>query len=417
MSHRMRIFVALALAMPLLIPLAVAQKPPAPAPSPPPSAPPSRPANPSPTLPGLQPVRPTTGDLVMFLRGHVATNDGTPVPSDVLVERVCDNRVYQQLHASLRGDFNMELGSRNDSFVDASGDPTSQAGVAGKDSSMGISRGDLRRCELRASTSGFHDGVVNLMNVDSSGSNVDVGVIVVKRAVKIEGLTLSASPYKAPKDARKAYEKGLEAEKHGKLANARKYFETAVGIYPTYADAWFRLGTVFEKDNQKDAARAAYTRATTIDNRFLPPYLSLASMAFQAENWPEVLSLTTHILDLDPLNRTAVSGYIVDSDPINSADAYFYNALANYKLNNMLEAEKTALKAERMALLSSFPQLHLLLADIFARKKDYATAISEMQIYLELAPKAENVNQVRAQLARLQKLNDSASGSEKTDHM
>lgn len=353
----------------------------------------------------------------MLLRGHVVTNDGTPVPSDVLVERVCNNRVYQQLYASLRGDFSMQLGSRNDSIVDASGDSTSQSRTTGKDSSMGIPRGDLRTCELRASSSGFHDGVINLMNVDASGSNVDVGVIVVKRAVKVEGMTLSATPYKAPKGARKAYEKGLDAEKHGKLVNARKYFETAVAIYPTFADAWFQLGTVFEKDNQKDAARAAYTRTTMIDTRFLPPYLSLASMAFQAENWSEVLRLTAHILDLDPLNRAAVSGYIVDSDPINSADAYFYNALANYKLNNFAEAEKTALKAERMALLSNFPQLHLLLAEIFARKNDYAAAISQIQIYLELAPQAENVAQVRAQLARLQNLSDSVSGSEKPDHL
>ena len=68
----------------------------------------------------------------MFLRGRVATNDGTPVPSDVLVERVCDNRVHQQLYASLHGDFSMQLGSRTDSFVDASGDPASQSALAGK---------------------------------------------------------------------------------------------------------------------------------------------------------------------------------------------------------------------------------------------------------------------------------------------
>jgi tetratricopeptide (TPR) repeat protein len=414
MSQRVRIFVVLALAMPLVIPSAVAQKPPAPTPPPPTSTPPSRSANPP--LPNSQPIQPT-GDLVMFLRGHVATNDGTAVPSDVLVERVCDNRVYQQLYASLRGDFSMQLGSRNNSFVDASGDPTSQSDVAGKNSDMGIPRGDLRRCELRASTSGFHDGILSLVGLDTSGSNVDVGVIVVKRAAKIEGMTVSATPYKAPQNARKAYEKGLDAEKHGKLANAHRYFETAVEIYPNYVNAWFQLGTVLEKENQKDAARAAYTRAATIDNRFLAPYMSLASMAFQAENWTEVVSLTDHILDIDPFNRTAVTGYIVDSDPINSADAYFYNALANYKLNHIAEAEKSALKAEHMAMLNRFPQLHLLLAEIFARKNDYGTAISELQIYLQLVPHAENVEQVRVQLARLQKLNDSVSGSEKPDHM
>src|SRR5512136_1461160 len=139
MSRRWRIFVVLVLAMPLLVPVTVAQKPPAPAPPPPPSpsTPPSRPANSPP--PGSEPIQPT-GDLVMFLRGHVATDDGTPVPFDVLVERVCNNNVRQQLHASSNGDFSMQLGSRADSFLDASGGTTSQSGVADNDSVLGIAR-------------------------------------------------------------------------------------------------------------------------------------------------------------------------------------------------------------------------------------------------------------------------------------
>ena len=107
----------------------------------------------------------------------------------------------------------------------------------------------------------------------------------------------------------------------------------------------------------------------------------------------------------------------MDSDPFNCADAYFYNALANYKLNNLAEAEKSALKAEHMAMLNAFPQLHLLLAEIFARKDDYATAISELQVYLQLVPNAKNVEQVRVQLAKLQKLNGAAAPTEKPDPM
>ncbi len=352
----------------------------------------------------------------MFLRGRVATDDGTPVPFDVLVERVCNNRVRQQLYASSRGDFTMQLGSRADSFLDASGDPTSQSGVASKDSDMGIPRRELRNCELRASASGFHSGVISLVDLNTFDRSIDVGVIVVQRATKVEGTTLSAIPYKAPKNARRAYEKGLQAGRNGKLADARKYFETAVEIYPSFAIAWFQLGTVLQKGNQKEAARKAYTQATAVDTRFLPPYLSLASMAYEAENWTEVLSFTGHILDLDPLNHTALTGYIVDLDPLNCADAYFYNAVANYKLNKIEDAEKSGLKAEHIALLR-FPQLHLLLAEIFARKNDYATAISEIQTYLELAPHTKNADQVRAQLAELEKLNDSVSTSEKPDHM
>src|SRR6266481_8128845 len=363
MSHRIRTFVGLAIAITLLAPVTVAQRPPTPAPAPPPSAPsapPSRSAIPTPASSDISQPR---EDLVMFLRGRVATDDGTPVPNNVMVERICNNRVRQQVYASLRGDFSMQLGSRTDSFLDASADSAPQNGTAAKDSLTGISRRELTNCELRASASGFHSREISLVDLDF-GSSIDVGVIVVQRGTKIKGMTLSAIPYKAPKDARRAYEKGLQAERNGKLADAHKYFETAVEIYPSSANAWFQLGTVLQKENQMDAARKAYTQATTIDTKFLPPYLSLASMAYQAGNWTEVLTLTDHILGLDPLNHAAVTTYILDLDPLNYAGAYFYNAMANYKLNRIADAEKSGLKWEHLDLRTHLPHLQHSLAEI-----------------------------------------------------
>jgi len=404
----MRIFVELALAMGLLVPVALAQKPPAP----PPPTPPSRPAPPTPssTPPGER-----REDLVMFLQGRVATDDGTPVPHDALVERVCDARVRQQVYATSRGDFSMELGSMADSYLDASGDRSPQYGQASKVPGTGISRLELTNCELRATVSGFHSSVISLMDLTPGSSSMDVGAIVVHRATKIKGMTLSAAPYKAPRDARRAYEKGLEAERNGRLADARQYFEKAVEIYPKYANAWFQLGVVLQNLAQKESARAAYTHATTIDRKFLPPYLSLASMAYEAEDWTQVLNLTNQVLDLDPLKYAHVTGFILDLDPQDYAKAYFYNSAANYKLNKIEDAERSGLKAERLDVRPRFPQLHLLLAEIFARKNNYATAISETKIYLELSPHAKNADQVREWLAKLEKLNGPVSSSEKTD--
>jgi len=402
-NRRLRIFAELAVAIGLLAPAASAQKPPAsgPPPSAPPSASPGRPSNPTPPI--SQPRQPPE-DLVMYLMGRVATDDGSPVPHDAVVERVCNGRVLQQTHASPRGDFSMQLGSMADTFVDATGDPqtnrASQYGVAGGASQMGIPRRELVSCELRASISGFRSSIVNLVEFSTFGNRIDVGAIVVQRGVKIEGTTVSATTYAAPKDARKAYEKGLEAESKGRLADARKYFEKAVEIYPSHANAWFRLGTVLQKENENDAARTAYTQATTADSRFLAPYLSLASMAGEAQNWTEVLSLT---------------GYILDRDPLNYPDAYFYNSVANYNLRKTEAAEKSGLQAERLDLRNRFPQLHLLLAEIFAQKSNYATAISEMQTYLKLAPSAKNADQVRERVTELEKLNASASTSGKPD--
>jgi Tfp pilus assembly protein PilF len=167
--------------------------------------------------------------------------------------------------------------------------------------------------------------------------------------------------------------------------------------------------------DQKDAARAAYTRATNIDAKYLPPYLSLAVMEYEAGNWTGVVNFTAHILELDPLNHESVTGYIVDFDPLNCAEAYFYNALANYRLNKIEDAEKSARKAEQRADLSRFPQLHLLLAEIYERKNSYGNAITEMQAYLQLVPHAKNAGQVREQLAKLEKLNGSVPTNDKPD--
>lgn len=280
---------------------------------------------------------------------------------------------------------------------------------------MGIPRTELTRCDLRFSAAGFRSSVVNLVEFDTFSGSVDVGVVVLQRAGKIEGATLNATPYKAPNDARRAYEKGLQAERHGKLTDAGKYFETAVEIYPSFTNAWYQLGTVLQKENQKDEARKAYTKATTLDNRFLPPYLFLAELSFEAGKWTEVLEFTAHLLDRDPLNWTDVTGYTLDLDPLNYADAYFYNSLANFRLNRFADAEKSALKAERLDLRTRFPQLHVLLAQIFLRKNNYARAIEEIQIYLALAPHAKDADVQREQLAKLVKLNGPASTSEKPD--
>jgi hypothetical protein len=414
MSHRVRIFVLLAIVMAILVPDTVAQKPPAPppAPAPPPSSPPNNPS----TLPSpnTQPGQPED-EYVMFLGGRLAANDGASLPNDALVERVCNNRVRQEVYASLHGDFTMQLGSRADSFPEASADATSPSGMASRNSVMGIPRHELENCDLRVSASGFRSRDVTLLGLDTSGGSVDVGVIVVERRKKIEGATLSAAPYQAPKDARRAYEKGLQALGNGKLADAHKYFETAVELYPRFVNAWFQLGTVLQKENQKDAARKAYTQATTLDTRFLPPYLFLASMAYEAQNWTEVLRLTGHLLALDPLNQMDVTVYTLDLDPLNYAEAYFFNSFANYKLNKIEDAEKSALQAEHLDLRTHFPQLHLLLAEIFARKNNYARAITEIQTYLALAPQAKDAAQQREKLASLEKLNGSASTNEKPD--
>ncbi len=340
----------------------------------------------------------------MYLMGSVSTSDGSAIPHDVMIARICNEKTRQQVYAATNGNFNMHLGSRADSFVDATVDRSPSYGANTPNSEMGIPRQDLITCELRASAPGFRSNAVNLVELTTFGSTIDVGRIILERIVKVKGTTVNAKTFAIPKDARKAYEKGLEAQKAGRLVDAQKDFAQALQLYPKYASASFQLGVILRKQKQNDAARASFLQATTSDSKFLPPYLSLAEMAIEAQNWTEAVHFTNHILALDPLSRAEITASILDLDSLNSAEAYFYNAVANYNLNLIAEAEKSALKAEQYVDLSTrSPQLHYLLADLFARKNNYASAISELRTFLELAPNGKDADEVRAQIAELQK--------------
>lgn len=411
MKPGIRFLLQLALGMGLCLPVAIAQKPPAPpppAPPPPSGSPGNNPTN-QPGLPNSNNPQPGVlrQDLIMFLLGRVTTSDGTRLPTDAKVERLCNGRVRQQVFADSRGEFSMQLGSMTDSFVDASADGTSPSSL-NRFGDQGIPRQELSNCELRASVSGFQSDVINLVDLHDFGNTIDIGKIVVQRREKIAGNAVSAVLYNAPKDARKNYEHGIDAERKQQFAEAQQYFEKAVKVYPKFTNAWFQLGTVLLKQKQTTEARNAFTQATAIDAKYLPPFLSLSMMAYQTENWPEVLLLTGHILELDTLNYAHVPGYILDLDPLDYAEAYFYNAVANFSLNKIDAAEKSGLKAEYLDVRPRFPRLHLLLAEIYARKNNYARAISEAQTYLDLMPNANDADKVRQRLEELKKLSGNA---------
>ena len=413
-KDRTRIIGRLALSVAFLAPVTFAQKPPAPAPAPTP-APPGTGRPSSPVNSVYQPNN-SDVDMVLFLTGRIATSDNTVLPNDATIQRVCNQQVRQQVYASFRGDFSMQMGSTTtDSFVDASGDPGVPPSGNRRNLNGGIPRHELQKCELRASASGFRPRTLALVDLTPSGDSVDVGAIVIDRVQKVEGSTLSATPYKAPEKARRAYQKGIDSEQKSKLSDAQKYFEQAVAIYPRYASGWYQLGSVLQKQERNDSARSAYLHATSVDAKFPPPFVALAAMAYQTQNWDEVIRYTNHVIELDLWNRTNLTGYVVDFDPIKSAQAYYLNGVANYMLDKLDEAEKSANKALHLDLLTKFPQAHLLMAQIQTQKRNYAGAIAELETYLQLVPSSPPGDQVHQQLAELQKMTGSVPSTEKTD--
>src|SRR5580704_12321018 len=111
-------------------------------------------------------------------------------------------------------------------------------------------------------------------------------MIVLHRLVGVEGTSVSVTALNAPKDARKAWEKGVDFLHKSRTAEAEKELEKAVEIYPKYANAWLDLGRAREQQQAEALARDAFLKAIDADNKLVGPYVELGKMAVLRQNWP-----------------------------------------------------------------------------------------------------------------------------------
>jgi tetratricopeptide (TPR) repeat protein len=338
-------------------------------------------------------------DRPIYLSGKVVLAEGTPPPEPVVVERVCNGRPRPEGYTDSKGRFSFQLGQNQGMFADASvgsaGEMSSidpsrggRGGAMGPGGTRAITERDLVGCELRASLPGYLSSLVNLSGRRVM-DNPDVGTIVLTRIAGVEGTVFSALAAQAPKDARKAFEKGNDLLKKKKTEEAQKEFLKAVSIYPKYTTAWYELGRVYELDNKPEDARKAYGEALAADAKYVNPYRRLATIAFKEQKWPEVAEVTDKVLKLDPISY---------------ADAYFYNAVANYYMKNYDQAEKSARESRKIDSRNQIPMTSNLLGHILIEKQDYAGAAAQLRDYLKLVPAdAPDAARTKSQLEQLEK--------------
>ncbi len=239
-------------------------------------------------------------------------SDGTAPADRVSIERVCPNQTVREGFTDSKGYFSIQIGANNGVFADASYDnaagfgggggglmSSSQNGGGLAQSASGGMYSQLWGCELRAASPGFHSDTLDLGNRRPL-DNPDVGTIYLTRMVKVEGYTTSAVLAAAPKDAKKAYEKGMNFVKKVKPDEAQTEFLKATDLYPKHAAAWFELGKLYEQRNHLDQARDAYHKANEVDPNYVNPYERLYLMALREAKWQDAADLTDKVLRLNP---------------------------------------------------------------------------------------------------------------------
>jgi len=362
----------------------------------------------TPTTTDNNPQQPTTNPLQNMpmpvpITGRVMLDDGGPPPETVVIERVCNGTSRNEGYTDHKGYFSIDLGMERGVLQDAStggglfGDTgMSVPGQGQTGSGMGGGAMADRRymnCDLRANLPGYRSQLVSLANRRPMDSP-DIGTIFLHRLGNAEGRLISAISLAAPKDARRAFEKGSDLAKKKKLDDAMKSYQKAVDVYPKFAAAWFELGKLQAAKGQADAAHQSFHAAVEADPKYLNPYLELSRLALGAKNWRELADVT---------------GRAVKLDPFDYPQQFFFNSVANYNLQDLDAAEKSAREAEKLDTQHHFPQVSHLLGVILAQRRDYTGAADEMRSYLKFAPGATDAATVRGQLDQLEKLSAQAA--------
>jgi tetratricopeptide (TPR) repeat protein len=309
------------------------------------------------------------------LSGHVTFEDGTTPTQPVYVESVCAGSARKEAKIDPKGGFSFRLGlGSGDNLMNA--DNTASHAATGAYLSP-------QECVIRASLAGFTSDVVNLVNHEEH--HPDIGTIILHK--NGEGNNESSTTKAAPKDARKAYDKAVQAVNAKKYEEAVKNCQTAVSLYPRYAEAWFELGLAQTELKQNDEARKSLNASIQADEKYISPYLLLAKLESDGQNWKAAVDITDRLLKLTP------SGY---------PKMYLINAMSNYQLKDAEATEKSARAGIQIDKQNQAPKLYEVLASVYLVRGDYAGAASQLKTYLEVWPTADDAAMVRSQIAQLE---------------
>jgi len=114
--------------------------------------------------------------------------------------------------------------------------------------------------------------------------------------------TISATGLAIPRKAQKELEKGNEALKDKKLADATKHYTKAIELFPTFDEAENNLGITLMQEGDRIAGKAAFERAVAINDRFAPAYVNLAKIAMDEKRFNDAYVLAKQGLATEPLS-------------------------------------------------------------------------------------------------------------------
>ena len=245
---------------------------------------------------------------------------------------------------------------------------------------------DTKGCVLRASLEGYRSDAKPLAEVNPS-SATKLGKIVLQPLSSDTNGLASATGAQAPKNAKKAYEKGLDEAAKQEWPNAMASLQKATSAYPDYSSAWLGLGILQQSGGDREGAQKSFAESARADGKFALPLIRMAALDAARADWQATVEHTQKAIELNP---GAFS------------HAYELNAIANMNLQKTDAAEKSAIEGLKLDTEHRYPGLEYALGMILKAKNDRDGVIKHLQAYLDQAPKGQYAGAVKKELAQLQ---------------
>src|SRR6266404_1261085 len=194
---------------------------------------------------------------------------------------------------------------------------------------------------------------------------------------------VSLANLSAPKKALSEMDKGRELGNKKKYDEAMQHLQKAVEIYAKYPEAYNEMGLIERRREHDKEAEEMFRKAIDADPKWTAPYLNLAVLQLNKQNYTELLKTTERVVQLDN----------------NLAPAHFYGAVGYYSTGKLDLAEKEALAAEVSA--QQIPQVHLILGNIYESRGKSSEAVTRYKLFLKANPTASNAAKLTVHIAQL----------------
>ncbi len=323
-------------------------------------------------------------------------DDGSKPNVDTRIERVCGGNARLEGHTDTKGQFSFQVGQNAMLDTDAA-DPMSggygNAGAMGSSTRRTSGAGNnaqsaaLWGCELRAAYPGYRSETVDLSRYRSDGDlDTNIGTIIMHRLGSTPAGTISVADALVPKQARKAYDKGVQLASKGNFEEAEKRLKEATGAYPKYATAWFSLGELQQKRGNSADATKSYQAAVAADARYAEAYDRLALLSAQQAQWEATAQYSEQAITLDAADYPS---------------SLWYNAVANVQLKKPAEAEKSVRELLRNDKAHRFPEAENMYGQLLLNRGENGEAAEHLRAYLAIAPNAKGAAAAKQLLAKL----------------